>query len=244
MKPLFFLDTETTSLEDARLIQLAVKSKEGHCDFTMQFKPPVPISYEAMAVHHITEKMVKKSPPFRASTRTYLQTILGQGIVVAHHAPFDIGVLEREGLKIKEWICTKKAAMRLWPEWESHKLQYLRYRLGIEIEAGEAHDAHADVLVLEAVFQKIFDEATRVSCACSAEAAALTTPETVIEDLIRWSTEPSLLHAFRFGKHRGKTFEQVLREDDGYLAWVIRQPDTDPDVVHTAAHWLNSARNV
>jgi len=53
-----FLDTETTGTgPDDRLCQIAFKADDGPaiCDL---FNPGKPISIDAMAIHHITEKMV------------------------------------------------------------------------------------------------------------------------------------------------------------------------------------------
>lgn len=65
-----FLDTETTGLSNGRLVQLAYEvydsedtGSNGLCK-NCTYKPPVPIELEAMATHHITEKMVADMPPF------------------------------------------------------------------------------------------------------------------------------------------------------------------------------------
>ena len=156
MKPLFFLDTETAGLKDPRLLQLAFVSDQGHAPFSRMYKPPVPIEIEAMEVNHVTEKMVASKPPFSAD-KEEVSKLLGTGIVVAHNASFDLRVLEAEGIYIHEWVCTMRVAKPLWPEFKAHRLQYLRYRLGIEIEAG-AHEAEADVMVLQHVFDACLKE--------------------------------------------------------------------------------------
>ena len=50
---LILLDTETTDLQNARLIQLAYKNLGSGEVVNEFFKPPVPISYGAMATHHV-----------------------------------------------------------------------------------------------------------------------------------------------------------------------------------------------
>lgn len=149
MKPLFFLDTETTGLKDPRLLQLAFVTY-GVEPFNRMYKPPVPIEIEAMEINHVTEKMVADKPAFSADAQE-VREILGKGIVVAHNAEFDLRVLEAENVFIHDVICTKKVAKHLWPDLKAHRLQYLRYHFGIEIDAG-AHEAMADVKVLQAVF--------------------------------------------------------------------------------------------
>ncbi|EOG6839198.1 hypothetical protein ACLH0Q_006002 [Klebsiella pneumoniae] len=44
----------------------------------------------------------------------------------------------------------------------------------------------------------------------------------------------------RFGKHKGKTFEEVATEDKGYLRWLLGT-DLDEDMEFTVKHWLKGA---
>ena len=54
-----FLDTETTGTgPDDRLCQIAFKPEVGPATSEL-FNPGMPISIDAMAVHHITNKMVE-----------------------------------------------------------------------------------------------------------------------------------------------------------------------------------------
>lgn len=65
---IILLDTETTSIEpDARLVQLAYKNLATGETLNEYFKPPIPISYGSMAVHHITHEMVADKPAFIGS---------------------------------------------------------------------------------------------------------------------------------------------------------------------------------
>ena len=61
---IIFFDTETTGngAED-RLVQLAIKER-GVAEpiVNATYQPPLPISIESMAIHHITEKMVAERP--------------------------------------------------------------------------------------------------------------------------------------------------------------------------------------
>jgi DNA polymerase III epsilon subunit-like protein len=60
-----YLDTETTGTgPDDRLCQIAFKTEQGMITNEL-FNPGKPIAIEAMAVHHITNEMVKDKPPFR-----------------------------------------------------------------------------------------------------------------------------------------------------------------------------------
>lgn len=52
--------------------------------------------------------------------------------------------------------------------------------------------------------------------------------------------QPALLHSLKFGKYRGKTFEEIARLDSGYLKWLAGTADIDEDVRYTAEHWLQA----
>ena len=102
---IIFLDTETTGIKSARLIQLAYKvygSNEIVCEY---FKPPISIDIEAMSVHHITEKKVSDKKPFHQTNHFEdVQKLLKDSVLVAHNASFDMSVLENEGIKVDKYI--------------------------------------------------------------------------------------------------------------------------------------------
>ena len=64
---IIFFDTETTgNAELDRLCQLGVKDRGVATPVLNElFRPPLPITFEAMAVHQITEKMVADKPLFK-----------------------------------------------------------------------------------------------------------------------------------------------------------------------------------
>jgi exodeoxyribonuclease X len=46
-------------------------------------------------------------------------------------------------------------------------------------------------------------------------------------DMIAWTKEPKLLPTCPIGKFRGKPWPEV---EGGFLGWMMRQPDMDPDL--------------
>ncbi|MHB8860530.1 MAG: exonuclease domain-containing protein [Minisyncoccota bacterium] len=236
---ILFLDTETTGNGDGdRLCQLAVK--ERYVDEPLVnalYKPPVPISIESMAIHHITEKMVAQKPAFMdAPEYPSLKDLLEsrEVIVVAHNAAFDLSMLGREGIVPKQAICTYKIAYALDPDdtLPNYRLQYLRYLLGLEIEA-EAHDALGDVLVLEALFERLLK---RMMERHGTEEAAL-------DAMLAISARPLLFTTIRFGKYAGKRLEDIAKIDPGYLQWLLAQKKQNPaaegDWIYTLEHYLS-----
>lgn len=107
----------------------------------------------------VLQKPVEDKPPFQGSeTYNLLNTLVldESNVIVAHNARFDVEMLYREGIHPTRVVCTLKLARYLDNNGviPNYNLQYLRYYLGLEIEA-QAQDALGDILVLEAVFQRI-----------------------------------------------------------------------------------------
>ncbi len=152
-----FLDTETTGLNDPRLVSLAYTLYDESMISYGLFKSAKPISEEAMSVHHITDKMLKNKPLFKDSPDFHkLQKLCDENYIVAHNAQFDIRVLKNEGIIIDEKyvLCTYQLAKKAYPQAPCHKLQFLRYYLGLEVDA-IAHNAMGDVMVLQALFDRV-----------------------------------------------------------------------------------------
>ncbi len=233
---LLFFDTETTgSREDDRLIQIAYKYEDQ--TVSELFKAPLPIQIEAMAVHHITNKMLEDKPAFLYSaTHKELHDLAHDEntIFVAHNAPFDLGMLKREGIIPLKSICTLKVVRAIDEanKIPSYKLQYLRYLLDIDVEA-TAHDALGDVLVLEKVYRYLEQEMQKKH-GIENDAA--------IEMMLEISGKPSLLKHINFGKHKGKTIEEVARTDKGYLEWLYNEKKKNPadetDWLYTLEYYL------
>ncbi len=236
MKQIIFFDTETTGVNATDfLCQLAYKtSDETFCEL---YKPEIKIPAEASAVHHITNKMVANKPKFQDSpSYKKIKNLFEDenSIVVAHNAKFDLAIIEKEGIIPINNICTLRVARAIDKENKlpQHKLQFLRYYLNIEIQA-TAHDAMGDVLVLEKLFERLFEKIKKDDNLSDEEA---------LEKMVKISSMPSLLHAFSFGKHVGKTVEEVARIDPGYLKWFLdtkeKENPEDEDWIYTLKHHL------
>ena len=223
-----FLDTETTSdAKKDRLCQLAYKTEKGEIVNEL-FKPPLPIAIDAMCVHHITNEMVENKPAFKDSP--YHQKLVDllnsdENILVAHNAKFDVDMLEKEGIKPKRIICTLKLARHLDPKGviPRYSLQYLRYFLGIKIEA-TAHDALGDILVLEKLFERLF-----------AKMSKDIGPGAVENRMMDISSKPILLTRMYFGKYKGEFFKDIPQD---YLKWLSGTDDLDEDMRFTVRHYL------
>lgn len=220
------LDTETTGTGDLdRIIQLGymvlgAKEIEVQNEF---FSSSVPISFGAMEVHGITPDMLEgKSTCKESLSYKRLQELnTNDNYLIIHNAPFDIGMLEKEGFKTQmKVIDTLRVAKHILPDEEAHRLQYFRYKMGIYKEEQKeadalgvtikAHDALGDVLVLKLLLSRL------------KEAVMANFPsENPVEKMVDLTATPILIKSFNFGKYKGKTIQEVARSDAAYLRWML-----------------------
>ena len=246
MAKYIILDTETTGTdEEDRVIQLGymvlgTKKIEVHNEFCSS---DIPIKFGAMEVHGITPDMLEGKAEC-VQTQAYkrlLELNTPENYLIIHNAPFDIKMLEKEGFETRmKVIDTLRVARHLMPEEEAHRLQYFRYKMGLYKEEQKeadalgievkAHDAIGDVLVLKlflSKLKKIVQEKFP--------------NENPVEKMVDLTNMPILVTSFRFGKYKGKTLEEVVREDAGYLRWMLKSMDNlDDDLRYSINYYLEA----
>ena len=155
-----FIDTETTGLVAPALVEIAF-AELGHEPLVLRCKPRKPIELDATVVNGIRNKDVAHLPLLADHPQySWLKKHLEQSTIVAHNAPFDVGVLANEGIHVKSFIDTKELAKKRWPNAPRHRLQHLRYWLDLEVDGADgigpiAHTAGGDVKVLMALWQAL-----------------------------------------------------------------------------------------
>ena len=185
------------------------------------YRPLNGIPPETMAVHHITEADFKADTPV-CSPELLRQAVWGGAVpdvLVAHNCDFERQFVSEAATDALPWICTFKAALRVWPDAPKHSNQVLRYWLGVELDNALAmppHRAGPDAYVTAFVLKALLAEAS-------------------VEDMIAWTKEPRLLPKVPMGKHRGSAWADAPVD---YLQWMSRQADMDPDVVWNARREL------
>ena len=233
-KKYIILDTETTGAgETDRIIQLGylvLGSKEIEVQNEM-CSSEVPISFGAMEVHGITPDMIEGKPTCQemGAYKRLLELNTPENYIIIHNAPFDLGMLEKEGFDTQmKVIDTLRVAKHVLPDEEAHRLQYFRYQMELykeeEKEAAalgivvKAHDAIGDVLILKLLLSKL-----------RSIVEAEFPHANPVEKMVDLTATLILIKTFRFGKHKGKALEEVAREDAGYLRWMLSSMDNLDD---------------
>jgi exodeoxyribonuclease X len=225
---LIVLDTETSDLEPsqgAAILELAwmvLEHKGEEWQPTSAYETYVqydgPISPKAQASHHIRADCLKpgRAIPRDDAVKKLLDIIEPDTFIVAHNSEFDSKFLPEI---INQWICTYRAAKKLWPNAPGHSNQVLRYWLGINpdlsiattVKARAPHQALYDVATTTGILLKLLENRTPA-------------------ELYQLINSPTRLTTIDFGKHKGTPFEQIPRD---YLIWLRNQPRLDQDLQYT-----------
>ena len=239
---IIILDTETTGggISD-RICQLSFlvcnEDLEIEAIYNDLCIPPLPISFEAMAIHHITPEMLdnklicQESRAYKALCELNTPT----NLLVIQNAAFDLGMLEKEGFTSKmQLIDTFRILRAFYPlDGTSFSLQYKRYQWGLyQQESAQcdalgislsAHDALGDVIVLKNLFEKLSLEHSLPQMIIACEA-------------------PICLEYIPYGKHKGKRFLDVAKEARGDLHYMLKSETLDQDVKASLEYALTQTK--
>lgn len=213
------LDTETHTL-NGQPIEIAyapidVQNGKLTLDksklFDQLYSVDEPISFAAMAVHHILESDLLNKPHYSSFTLPPdTQYIIG------HNIDYDIRAIEKCGVKTSsiKAICTLALARRVWPDAEAHNISALIYMISKGSEKAremikKAHRADMDIILTANILMHIVHQLNINS----------------MEELYVASEDARIPRSINFGKHRGTNIADLPAD---YIQWLLRQDDLDP----------------
>lgn len=89
------LDTETTGLDGAYLVEIAIVAGDGRVLLESLVNPGVPIPAEVIEIHGITDNMVRDAPTFAELLPRIEAALTGRRVVI-YNAEFDKGIIHAE----------------------------------------------------------------------------------------------------------------------------------------------------
>lgn len=213
------LDTETHTL-NGQPIEIAyapVQINEGKLTlnktqiFDQLYSVDEPISYAAMAVHHILESELVDQPHYTTFTLPSDTTY-----IIGHNIDYDIRALEKCGVDSKniKAICTLALARLVWPDAEAHNISALIYMITKGSAKArdmikKAHRADMDIILTANILMHEIHHLKIQS----------------IEELYQASEDARIPRSINFGKHRGTAIADLPAD---YMQWLLRQEDLDP----------------
>ena len=158
------LDLETTgfSFRTEKITEVGImKFKNGEVidEFSCFVNPEKPIPQRVIEVTNITDDMVKDAETIEKVMPKIIEFV-GDSVLVAHNADFDIGFLKYNakllGLSLENtYLDTLRLAKELFPEFKKYKLGLIAEKLGIKVEV--AHRALDDVDTTVKVLKVMLD---------------------------------------------------------------------------------------
>ena len=213
------LDTETHTL-NGQPIEIAYAPIQIHDGkltldksqiFDQLYRVDEPISYAAMAVHHILESELVDQPHYTSFSLPQETTY-----IIGHNIDYEIRALEKCGVdtsKIKA-ICTLALARLVWPDAEAHNISALIYMITKGSAKAcdmikKAHRADMDIILTANI---LMHEIHHLKIQ-------------TIEELYTASEDARIPRTINFGKHRGTAIADLPAD---YMQWLLRQEDLDP----------------
>ncbi|MCG8732419.1 3'-5' exonuclease [Tenacibaculum finnmarkense] len=226
-RPIIFFDLETTGINIAkdRVVEIAILkvfpngNKESK---TWLVNPEMPIPEASTEIHGITNEKVANEPTFKALSVGINQMIEGCDLAGFNSNRFDIPVLAEELMRAGiDFDMTDRKAVDVQVIF--HKKEQRTLSAGYQFYCGQelvgAHGAEADTNATYEILLAQLDKYDDI--------------ENTVDALSEYSTHGKRAdfagfilineenqEIFSFGKYKGRTVEEVFKENPGYNSWI------------------------
>ncbi len=229
-RPLAFFDLETTgtNIANDRIVEISlvkVYPDERIEKYTQRVNPEIPIPVEASLVHGIYDEDVKDKPTFRAIAARLINFLEGCDLGGFNIVRFDVPFLCEEffrnnfefEIKSRKLIDTQI----IFHKMEERTLK-AAYKFYCDKELLDAHSAEADTLatyeVLKAQIAKYPELPNDVDGIFE-----FTKLQPMIDPDRKIILDENGVEIFNFGKHKGKTLEEIYRSEPAYFNWILER---------------------
>jgi DNA polymerase III subunit epsilon len=228
-KPICFFDLETTGVNvgSDRIVEIAVLKVMP--DNTRQIKlkrvnPEMPIPEVASKIHGIYDEDVKDAPAFRQIAHEINNFMEGADLAGYNSNKFDVPLLAEEFLRadIQFDVRGRKLVdvQNIFHKMEQRTLN-AAYKFYCQKEIEHAHSAEADIVatleVLEAQLERYPDLQNDVDFlhdfSCN---------NSNVDLAGRIVFNQSKQEVFNFGKHKGRTVDEVFKIEPSYYDWMMK----------------------
>ena len=228
-KPLAFFDLETTGLNIAqdRIVEISVLKilPSGQKDwYNSRINPGIPINPQASSIHGITDDDVKDSPSFKEVARTISSFLEGCDLAGYNAIKFDIPLLAEEFLRVEVDFDIKKRkyidVQVIFHKKEQRTLS-AAYKFYCDKELKDAHSAEADTAATYEILKSQLDLYTDLENDMD-KISEFSSHNKIVDFAGRIIMDKNGVEVFNFGKHKGRSVEEVLKEEPGYYSWMIK----------------------
>lgn len=228
-KPIIFFDLETTGVnfQTDRIVEISyikVNPNGSEESRTIRVNPGCHIPEEATAVHHITDADVANERPFKDIARELARTFQGCDIGGFNSNKFDIPLLMEEFIRAGVDDFDPSRCRLIDVQTIFHKMEQrtliAAYKFYCGKDLTEAHSANADT---RATYEVLMAQLDRYPDALKNDMdflANFSTQKKNVDMAGRIVYDDKGREVFNFGKHKGKTVNEVFATDPNYCDWM------------------------
>ena len=229
-KPLCFFDLETTGIQITkdRIVQIAVVklSTDGtqqKCNYLVN--PGISIPKEISEIHGITDEMVRECPTLDAYAEEIIAFFGDADLAGYNSNKFDIPFLVEEFYRVGTPFPMEN---RSFVDVQNifHKMEQRTLAAAYQFYCGKtmenAHNALYDAEVTMEVFVSQMDKyPTLPSDVAPLSDFTRNSPLGMVDFAGRLACNAKNEVMYNFGKHKGKTVEEILKIEPGYYGWML-----------------------
>jgi DNA polymerase-3 subunit epsilon len=227
-KPLAFFDLETTGVDIAkdRIVEIGViriNIDQSQERLSMRINPTIPIPLEASQVHGIYDEDVVTCPTFKEVAQQIFDFLDPCDFAGYNSNYFDIPMLLEEFMRVGIALDIEKRNLvdvfKIFTHYEKRDLSSA-YKFYCDKTIENAHSAEADI---QATYEVLLAQLQRYDTLENDMRVLheLTNKDIIIDSGRRFvyqNGKPTV----NFGKHKGKSVEQVLKEEPSYYSWMMQ----------------------
>tara|TARA_B110000305_G_scaffold28899_1_gene27084 strand:+ start:12932 stop:13768 length:837 start_codon:yes stop_codon:yes gene_type:complete len=227
--PLCVFDLETTGLQITkdRIVQIAilkVHPDSSQEELNLIVNPEMNIPQEVIDIHGITNETALQAPTFKEVAQEVKDFIGDSDLAGFNSNKFDIPVLAEEFLRVGlEFDLTHRSfidVQNIFHKMEQRTL-VAAYKFYCEKELKNAHDAMHDTKATWEVLEKQLDKYD-IGCDVTALADFSRAGANKVIDMAgRIALNSKNQVIYNFGKHKGKTIEEISINEPGYYGWML-----------------------
>ena len=228
-RPLAFFDLETTgvTIGSDRIVEISILKMmpDGNkLSKTKRINPEKPIPLEISKLHGIYDKDVENEPTFKQLANELYQFIGNADLAGYNSNKFDIPFLVDEFIRA-EIDFEMKGRRLIDVQNIFHKMEQrtlaAAYKFYCNKEIENAHSAEADINATYEVFAAQLERYENLKCDID-YLHEFTCMNQNVDLAGRMIYNDKKQEVFNFGKHKGKTVDQVFAMDPSYYDWMMK----------------------
>lgn len=228
-RPLAFIDLETTgtNIVTDRIIEISILKifPDSRQEInTKRVNPTIPIPLEVTKLIGISDDDVKDHPPFSSIAKNLMQFLDNCDLAGYNSNRFDVPLIVEEFLRADVDFDIKNRKLidvqNIFHKMEQRTLS-AAYKFYCNKDLLNAHRAEADIVATFEVFQaqltkyqELQNDITYLHDFCSHNNNVDLAGRIIMNDKNE--------EVFNFGKHKGKTVEEVFRIEPSYYDWMMK----------------------